>query len=126
MNLDIIPNEKEIISIIGHDLFSYYNILTKSINLILHPDIEIWDNAGRRGKYLHGYRMNSLNVLVDIYLNSINSSGKLSCTFKLPKKSLNKILKQKEFFSSTTQDNIDSAQKAMEKIWWFLFKSFYR
>lgn len=114
INIDKVPSENELVSLLGLDLNKYYNILNKSINLLLRPDLEIWDNAGRRGKYFHGYRINSSNMLVDIYLSSIHGEGKLNCEFKFQKKTLSKIQKEKNNFSKQTQVAIDSATKAME------------
>lgn len=115
IHIDNVPNEQELMSLLGNNIYEYYCILYKAIILFLTPDLEIWDYAGRRGKYLHGYRINNQSMLVDLYLSSVNEQGQLNCEFKFDKRAFYKIVKKKGFFSENTQKNIDSTIEANEK-----------
>ena len=104
--IDAVPHEQELIAVLSENIYKNYNDLCEAIVLFLDPDSEIWDHAGRRGKYFHGYRNKS--ILVDLYLLSIDGQGVLKCDFHFRKRFVDSLLKKKESFSKETQGYIDS------------------
>lgn len=103
-----VPDEHELISLLGESVYKNYNNLCEYIILFLAPDIEIWDYAGRRGKYFHGYRMSKRSILIDLYLFSTNGQGRLRCQLHFGKRCFNSILKQRMIFGKKMQEYIDS------------------
>lgn len=107
MNLQKAPTQQELKTLLGEHIYKCYKLLTDTIMKRLNPDKEIWDSAGRRGKYFHGYRINSKVVLLDFYLTSIEGQGQVKCQFKIPKHIFQKIEKEKDIFSPKIQDSIN-------------------
>ncbi|OAB78730.1 hypothetical protein ULVI_09110 [Cochleicola gelatinilyticus] len=109
------PTAIEINSLIGDEFYKYYCTLDNAICLYYKPELEIWDNAGRRGKYFHGYRSEVKSFFLDIYLSSSEKGGQVKCDLTLKDASFNKIVKIKESFSKNTQTSIESAQRIREE-----------
>lgn len=105
MDLEKIPSKKELKSLLGIQLYKYYFTLTSEIVSKLYPDLETWDKAGRRGKYYHGYQVNSKLLLLDFYLSNVNN-GQVKYQLKLKKASFNKILKKRDSFSEIMNQNL--------------------
>jgi hypothetical protein len=114
INIEKIPEEQEIKSLLGEDIYRCYREFCDIIISQFLPDREIWDSAGRRGKYFHGYRNNKKTTLIDIYLFSTNGQGKIKCEFNLNKRFFI-ILKKRELFSTETQREIDTIADYYEK-----------
>ena len=108
IHIDKIPDEQELISLLNENIYECHNDLCEVVNSNLSPDMEIWDYAGRRGKYFHGYRISKPPMSADLYLLSIEGQGVLKCEFHFQKKAFLKIFKQKDCFSKYTQKSIDS------------------
>ncbi len=115
MNLNNIPDEAELTSLLGKNIYMLYHELCKVITSQLSPDLEIWDRAGRRGKYFHGYRITKQSMLVDLFLHSVNKQGYITCEFHFIKRYFSKIVKQKELFGKQIQKNIDYSVKFNEE-----------
>lgn len=115
IHIENIPNEQELVFLLGENVYEYYNDLCKTITSLLLPDTEIWDNAGRRGKYFHGYRVNKHSMLIDLYLYSINAQGYITCEFHFVKRDFQKIAKKKNLFSKQMQQKIDCSIKFNEE-----------
>mgnify|MGYP003595416115 CR=1 FL=1 len=111
INIDNIPDERELVLLLGKDVYSCYSKFTSTIISLLSPDVEKWDIAGRRGKYFNGYQINDKHILIDIYLSAVNGQGLISCELKLPKRYFARILKHKECFVSDLQKNIESTNE---------------
>jgi hypothetical protein len=115
MHIDNIPNELELTSLLGEKSYKYYHKLCEAIISQLSPDLEIWDHAGRRGKYFHGYRINKQSMLVDLYLCSANGQENITCEFHFIKRDFIKLVKRKDFFREQIQKNIEYSIKFNEK-----------
>ncbi|MDR2810396.1 MAG: DUF3788 family protein [Tannerellaceae bacterium] len=115
IHIDNIPNEQELVFLLGKNVYEYYNDLCKTIMSLLLPDTEIWDNAGRRGKYFHGYRVNKHSMLIDLYLYSVNTRGYITCEFHFVKRDFLKIAKKKNLFNKQIQQTIDWSIKFNEE-----------
>lgn len=105
------PTAIEINSLLGEELYKYYSTLDNAISLIYKPELEIWDDAGRRGKYFHGYRSEVKSFFIDVYLSSSENGGQIKCALTLKDASFNKIVKIKASYSKKTQESIESAQR---------------
>ncbi len=57
INLDNIPTDSELVSLLGENIYNCYLAICENIVSLLSPDFERWANGGRRGKYYHGFRM---------------------------------------------------------------------
>ena len=111
INISEIPNKKELVSLLGEDMYQYYINIYVVIITYLNPEIEIQDNAGRRGKYFNGFRKNEYGIILDMYL----LPNLLKCELKLTKISFAKIQNKKGLFGDITQISIDSTAKTIEK-----------
>lgn len=101
-NLNNIPTSEDLIGIVGYGFYKSYEKLCKTIEILLEPEIEKWDDAGRRGRYYHGYV--TKNFLVDIY---IIKNGLIKCEVDLPRFLFSKLQKLKDNFSADIKKSID-------------------
>lgn len=111
MELDTIPSEQELSILLGNNVFNCYQLLCKTIVSLLLPDMELWDYAGRRGKYFHGYRIEKRAIIVDLYLLSMDGQGLCKCQFHINKRCFEKIRKQMNTFCQKVQDCVNNAIK---------------
>jgi hypothetical protein len=58
------------LSLLGEKIYKYYSGICEDIISSLSPDLEIWNYAGRRGKYFHGYQISKKHISVHLYLSS--------------------------------------------------------
>jgi len=94
----------------------YYKEINQSINDKFCPDTEIWDFAGRRGKYFQGFRKSTSSTLIDLYFiaskieqeTSINR-GKLNFNLTLDKIKSKVLIRDKENFSIEVKNAIESS-----------------
>lgn len=100
MDITIIPNEQELISLLGENVYEYYSIICRDIISELNPDLEIWDYAGRRGKYYHGFQISKKSMTVDLYLSFVNGHGQITCGFHFIKRFFLKVLKHMQSFNN--------------------------
>ena len=108
------PSEQELLTLLGEKVYRFYsNICANTISL-LSPDLEIWDYAGRRGKYWHGYYIRKKSLSIDLYLSS--EFEQITCDFHFNKRFFQKILKQRDLLKSAeTQKIIDFSIKFNEE-----------
>jgi hypothetical protein len=109
MELDTIPEEQELLTLLGKNVFTCYQLVCKAIVSQLSPDMDLWDHAGRRGKYYHGYRVEKRTISVDLYLNSVDGQGLCNCQFHLNKRCFDNIQKQMHLFFQKVQDCVTDA-----------------
>ena len=115
IHIDNIPSEQELVFLLGENIHKYHNNICAVIISLLSPDVEIWDHAGRRGKYLHGYRIKKRSILVNLYLYFVNGQGSIACEFHFIKKYFLKVIKNKDLFSEQMQKSIDSCIRLNEE-----------
>jgi hypothetical protein len=116
MNMDHVPDERELVSLLGEKVHDYYRVIRENIVSLLLPDLEIWDHAGRRGKYFHGWQISKKSMTVDLYLSSIDGRGQVTCSFHFIKRFFLKILKHRNDLSSEqVQQAIDFSTKFNEE-----------
>lgn len=108
ININNIPENKKLKSLLGDEVYEFHKLLSGIIVDKLNPDIEIWDDGGRRGKYFHGYRINKIKLIINLYLLCVNGEGLLKCELELSKLIVNKLLQNKDKFSASTQKNLQS------------------
>ena len=114
MNMDEIPSEQELISLLGEKIYKYYFEICQNTISLLSPDLEIWNEAGRRGKYFHGYHISKKSITVDLYLSS--KYEQITCDFHFIKRDFIKILKQRNFLiNEQLQKEIDFSIKFSEE-----------
>jgi hypothetical protein len=111
LELDTKPSDQEISTLLGKNVFSCYLLLCKAIVSLLSPDTELWDQAGRRGKYFHGYRIEKRAIVVDLYLLSVDDQGICKCEFKINRRCFEKIRKQMNTFCQKVQDSVQDAME---------------
>jgi len=112
INIDKIPSEQELISLLGKKSYEYYRTICENIILLLSPDIELWDYAGRRGKYFHGYQINKKAITIYQYLSSTSIYKQVTCELHFTKRLFIKILKQRNSLNSKQiQEDIDFSIK---------------
>lgn len=116
MSLDNMPKEQELISLLGKTVYKYYCVICEDIISLLCPDLEIWDYAGRRGKYYHGYHINKKSMTIDLFLSFVNGHGQISCDFHFVKRCFLKILQHRNLLNNEqTQEAIDFSIKFNEE-----------
>ena len=112
IRIDIVPNEQELISLLGEKIYRYYSEICTNIISFLSPDLENWSYAGRRGKYYHGYWITPKSIKADLYL----IQGHITCEFHFNKRFFQKILKRRELLKSETmQKAVDYSIKYNEE-----------
>jgi len=106
INMDNAPNEHELVSLLGEISYKYYLEICETTISLLSPNLEIWNFAGRRGKYWHGYRIDKKSITVDIYLYS--EFDHLTCEFHFIKRFFSKIIKHRYLLNNDAiQKDID-------------------
>jgi hypothetical protein len=116
MSIDNIPSEQELILLLGKTAHKYYCTICENITSLLSPDVEIWDYAGRRGKYYHGYHISKKLMTIDLFLSFINGHGQINCNFHFIKRFFVKILKHRNLFDNERiQEVIDFSIKFNEE-----------
>jgi hypothetical protein len=116
MSLDNVPKEQELISLLGETVYKYYCIICEDIISLLCPDFEIWDYAGRRGKYYHGYHINKKSMTVDLFLSFVDGHGQINCNFHFVKRYFLKILQHRNLLNNEQmQESIDFSIKLNEE-----------
>lgn len=104
IDLNSIPSDSELISLLGDYLFKCYSIISKDIRLLLYPNIERWAKGGRRGKYYDGFIIDQKHIQIDLFL----ISKQITCLIYLNKRLFNKILRFRDDFSLEGNYAIDS------------------
>jgi len=110
-----IPEEQELVALLGERSYAYYQSVCKTVVSLLSPDREIWDHAGRRGKYYHGYRVNKGPIAIDLYLSSLDGQGWCLCEFILRNTHFNRIRKQQDYFGDKIRRSIDETMELKKK-----------
>jgi hypothetical protein len=111
IELDTIPSEQELSILLGKNVFICYQLLCNAIVSQLSPDMELWDHAGRRGKYFHRYSIEKSAIIVDLYLLSVDDQGLCKCEFHINKRCFEKIRRQINTFCQKVQDYVNDAIK---------------
>lgn len=104
ISIEQAPSKEDIKTLLSEKVYNYYENLCENIVYILNPDREIWDKAGRRGKYFHGYRYKEKYVLVDLYLMNIEGDGIVQLDFHINKNITDKLLRRKNMFTLQMQE----------------------
>ncbi len=114
INLNSVPDKKELISIIGYRLYSYFVTISDEIHYKLLPDLERWSEGGRRGKYYNGFIITRNHTTIDLYFISENGRKQITCNIHISKRLFNKILKQNDTLSHLGKEAIESSIKLNE------------
>ena len=95
----VLPSDQELMDLLGEKFYQYYNILAKTIASSFNPDVEIWGDGSRRGKYFNGYYVYKKFIEIQLFLDS----EFLNCRFLLRKRHRVKIEKHMDILSENTK-----------------------
>lgn len=104
LGINSIPSNEDLKKLLGDNFYKSYRKMCSGIEIFLNPELEKWDNAGRRGKYYHGYV--AKDILIDIYLID---SRLIKCEFNLPKRLFVKIQEKRDNIKAETREHTDTA-----------------
>lgn len=111
IDIDNVPNDKELINMLGDDLYENYLKICRRIESTLFPDIQRWAKGGRRGKYYHGYIISKKSIIIDLYLISDHNIKQLTLNFHIRKAVFNKLSNNKQLFRQAGQQAIESSEE---------------
>jgi len=106
INIQNIPNDKQIESILGKIVYEYYNLFCLKVISLMMPKMEIWAGESRRGKIYHGFKeLSKSDVLeIEMWMND----KQLKCTFRFSRRKFKSLTHNKDNFSKEIQTSIDT------------------
>jgi len=66
----VLPSDQELMDLLGEKIYQYYKNLAKTIASSFNPDVEIWGDGSRRGKYFNGYYVYKKFIEIQLFLDS--------------------------------------------------------